>query len=283
MPNDLHDQCILVTRPKPQGEELCARIKELGGKPIYFPTIEIKPIQDKDLFRQYMESLPDYDWLIFISPQAVFHSSAWIHQYWPRLPDKTKLAAIGEGTSRALQAAGFTDITHPLDEWNSEGLLKLLCFKEGVAGKKIMLVTGAGGREVLADTFTSRGAIITHWVVYERVLPVARMTDEDQIDIIVCTSGESLRNLIKLTGQTTQSHPPTPQTQCHPREGGDLFGMNPQLNGNDNPLISIPLVVISQRLVELAHELGFKKVFLSKNASHNAIIETIKGMKHVRK
>jgi uroporphyrinogen-III synthase len=257
--NDLRDLCILVTRPKPQGEELCARIEELGGKPIYLPTLEIVPIQDDELFRQQMKSLSQYDWLIFISPQAVFHSVAWIPQ-----SIGIKFAAIGEGTKNALQAAGFTDITHPLDEWTSEGLLKLPCFNS-VSGKKIMLVKGAGGRELLADTLMARGAIVTEWVVYRRVLPDMTVDPglfyQQKIDIIICTSGESMRNLIKLVLRDVRS---TPQD----KRITDIF--------------EIPLVVISPRLVQLARELGFKKVSLSSNASHNAIIETIKGISNVR-
>lgn len=256
MSDNLHDIRILVTRPKPQGEELCAKIEELGGKPIYFPTIEIKPIHNPDLFHQYIESLAEYEWIIFISPQSVLHSVPWVRQQ----PNKTKLAAIGAGTAHALQTAGFTNITHPTDEWTSEGLLKLPCF-QAVSGKKIMLVRGAGGREFLAETLALRGALVTHWIVYERVLPVSQSTiDERQIDVIVCTSGESLRNLIRILA--TDSH---------------------RLHYDSPVLFTIPLIVISPRLVELAHELGFKKVLLSANASHNAIIETIKGMGYVRK
>ena len=267
MPNDLHDLCILVTRPKPQGEELCMRIAELGGKPIYLPTIEIVPIQEDELFRRHMKSVSQYDWLIFTSPQAVFHSVAWIPQQ-----NKIKLAAIGEGTKNALLAAGFADITYSLDEWTSEGLLKLPVFN-AISGKKIMLVKGAGGREVLRDTLMARGAIVTEWVVYRRILPNITVDPglfhQQKIDIIISTSGESIRNLIKLVSAL-----------YHPREGDDPSQIDSRLRGND--IFEISIVVISSRLVQLARELGFKKVFLSSNASHNAIIETIKGIRNVR-
>lgn len=257
MPSNLHDLHILVTRPKPQGEELCAKIAELGGRPIYFPTIEIKPISNPDWLRQHMSSLAEYDWMIFISPQAVLHTAALIQQYWPTLPKKIALAAMGEGTKNALEAAGFTNIIYPQDEWNSEGLLNLASFKT-ITDKKIMLVRGAGGRELLGDTLLARGALVTHWIAYERILPHNHSKlDIDQIDIMICTSGESLRNLIKLLNNTDETE--------------------------KSVLFTIPLIVISPRLVELAHELGFKKVLMSANASHNALIETIKGIGYVRK
>jgi uroporphyrinogen-III synthase len=73
----------------------------------------------------------------------------------------------------------------------------------------------------------------------------------------VCTSGESLHNLLTIIGASNQAL-----------------------------LFNVPIIVVSQRLVELASELKFKKVFLAANASHNAIIDTlcfIKGNGHVRK
>ncbi len=45
----LKNLTILVTRPKPQGEELCQKIQEKLGQAIYFPTIEIVPLRESSL------------------------------------------------------------------------------------------------------------------------------------------------------------------------------------------------------------------------------------------
>lgn len=248
---DLRGLQVLVTRPKPFGYHLCEAIEACNGKAFYLPTIEIVPIQ----VNHDPEFYSALDWLIFVSPQAVLYGAPLIRNA------KIKLAAIGESTANALRAEGFTDILHPsTDEWTSEGLLKLPDF-QALAGKKIALVKGLGGRELLAETLAARGAKVTEMNVYQRILPSYDKIDQyldlfrqQKIDIIVCTSGESLQNLITIMGVSNQSL-----------------------------LFQVPVIVVSPRLVELAKELGWKKVFLAANASHNAIIDTLKGNSHVRK
>ncbi len=238
---------ILVTRPKPQGEILCEKIRAAGGKTIYFPTIEISPPEDIARFTQQMSALAQYDWLIFISPQAVYASAAAIHS----IPSHVRIAAIGAGTAQALQEMNLPVAIYPKEDWSSEGLLDLAEFK-AIAHKKIALIQGAGGREWLADTLTARGALVTSVIAYRRTLPVVDVSNyvnllmTGKIDIITCTSGETLQNLKILIGHDGWRY-----------------------------LRTVPLLVTSERVAKLANELDFKKIALAKNASHHAIIETL--------
>ena len=45
-------------------------------------------------------------------------------------------------------------------------------------------------------------------------------------------------------------------------------------------LHTIPLVIMSQRILLYAETLGFKNIILAKNASHGAILKVLKGLKH---
>jgi uroporphyrinogen-III synthase len=252
----LNDLNILVTRPEPQGAILCEKIIALGGNALCFPTIQIISPNDPALLRKQITQLSKYDWLIFVSRPAVMYSLPVLHECWPIFPDKVKLAAIGEGTAAALLAAGFQSVTYPLTEWTSEGLLKLEDFQQ-IAGQRIALVSGEGGRETLAETLAARGAVIARWIAYQRILPIYNdiayyidLFRQQKINIIVCASGESLHNLIRIIGTTNQSL-----------------------------LFKIPLVVVSPRLVGLASEIGFKQIFLAANASHAAIIDAFYQIK----
>src|SRR6185295_2482354 len=103
---DLRGLSVLVTRPKPEGEHLSAEIRKCHGKAFYFPTIDIHPI----ILSQ--STLPSYDWIIFTSPQAVYHS---LHQIksWS---SQSKIAAIGGGTrERLLEAQMPVDLCPPSD------------------------------------------------------------------------------------------------------------------------------------------------------------------------
>lgn len=233
---------VLVTRPRPQGEELCAEIRAAGGEAIYFPVIDIKPAKDTVTFEKQISGLNEYDWVIFVSPRAVFHSVVEIKKQWPVLPEKMKIAAIGAMTAEALHEAGLSAAIYPEEEWNSEGLLELPEFKE-VKDKKIAIVCGESGRDLLQNELTARGASVTRIVSYQRALPKREAVKQD-FDIVVCTSVECIDNYKTLFGSTNK-----------------------------------PLVIVSERLKKHAEGVGFKKIFLAKNASTRAIVDELTKLK----
>lgn len=247
--NNLENIGILVTRPEPQGKILCEKIHALGGLTVYLPTIEFGQL---DPPKDALNNLDRYDWIIFISPRAVEYGAHLIQE----LPKKTRLAAPGEGTALALQTALAREVVYPRETWTSEGLLDLPFFKNPDK-QKILLVQGEGGRELLVETLTVRGAIVDQLFVYRRIVPrhtniqdALKILREKKINIIVCTSGESLHNLMTILGAENQSL-----------------------------LVKSFLIVVSPRLVTLAKELHFQQVFLAENASHSAIIDTLRIIK----
>jgi uroporphyrinogen-III synthase len=152
-----HALNVMVTRPLPAGATLCQEIVAAGGHAICFPTIEFGQPFHPELLPQQFAELDQYDWLIFISPQAVYASQAAIHASWPIFPAELKIAAVGKGTAIALQAANLPVAVYPHTEWSSDGLLDLPEF-QALAGKKIALFRGEGGREWLSENLTTRGA-----------------------------------------------------------------------------------------------------------------------------
>lgn len=228
---------VLVTRPKPNGELLCQLIEEQGGKTFYLPTIEI-------ISQKIPLSLHSYDWTIFTSPQAVYHSMGNI------LSPPARIAAIGQGTRDLLQTSGFKVDVYPKKNWNSEGLLALEEFQY-LSKKKIAIVKGERGRELLFEKLTERGAKVTFFNVYKRILPsidcvnYIDLLHQKAIDVVICTSNEGLENL---------------KTLLHPAW--------------DN-LKNLTIVVISERMKLKAIELGFNKILLAKNASHQALLKAL--------
>lgn len=248
---DLHGTRVLVTRPKPMGEVLCHSIDEHGGEAIYFPTIEIGLPPNPTIYRMQLTKLDRFDWLIFLSPQAVYSTSHLIHLDWPNFPANVKIAAVGGGTAKALHDADLRVDVFPKENWSSEGLVNLPEFQE-IKGKKIGLMRGEGGREYLRQSLQLRGAIVSEIMVYRRVKPnidagpYCNMLRSGLIDYVVVTSGEGLHNLIEMCQPVWQY------------------------------LKEIPLIVVSPRLQELARQQQFKTILLAKNPSHNAIIDLFK-------
>lgn len=242
---------VLVTRPDPAGSELCEKLEEAGDAAIHLPTIEIISVNNASTINT-IKQLGEQDWIIFISPQAVYSSVPTIRAHWPNFPPNVQFAAIGEGTAVALKHAGYNIHAYPKTSWNSEGLLELPVF-HAVTGKKITIVKGEGGRTHLAEVLSQRGAQVLPLVAYRRAFPQVNMqpyleqVKEKKIDVIVGASFEAIRNL------------------------KELFGIDGW------PFIrSIPLIVVSERIKILAQHLGFQTIWVAKNASHTAILMCVK-------
>jgi uroporphyrinogen-III synthase len=194
---------IAITRPIDQAKKLAALITEAGGTPILFPLIEITPLADYSQFEAVISDIETYDWAIFISSNAV-------HNGMPRivkngLPANLKFAAIGPVTARELQGFGAKLVLTPKDRFDSESLLALPEMQD-VKNKKIMIIRGVGGRDVLAETLKARGATVTFAECYQRTNPqsnsdfLIKLWMENKLHGIVVTSSEAMRHLLDLAG-----------------------------------------------------------------------------------
>jgi uroporphyrinogen-III synthase len=240
----------MITRPNPAGRALCALIEAEGGEAIHFPTIAFIPA-DQSALQTAVAKLGEQEWLIFISPQAVYASIPAIRRTWPIFPPQVKFAAVGAGTAKALQAAGYVTTTYPDDEWNSEGLLAMPAFKD-VQSKKIAIIRGEGGRELLANTLSERGADITSVVAYKRIVPpidvsvYLELLKQYKVNVIVCGSYESVSNLKTMIG-----------------EAGWPYIKN------------VPLLVMSERVKSLARDLDFQTIWVAPKANNEAIVAAL--------
>ena len=192
---------IAITRPVDQAKRLAKLTEQAGGTPILFPLIEITPLDDYSQFECEIIHISGYDWAIFISSNAVQNGM-------PRLvkagiPNNLQFAAIGPVTAAELQSFGVKTVTTPKDRFDSESLLALPEMHD-VAGKKIMIVRGIGGRDVLAETLQARGATVTFAECYQRINPqtncdlLAQLHAQKKLHGIVVTSSEAMRYLLDL-------------------------------------------------------------------------------------
>ncbi len=201
----LQNRGIAITRPVDQAKKLAALITEAGGTPILFPLIEITELSDYSQFETVIKDIAEYDWAIFISSNAVQNGM-------PRLlklgiPSNLQFAAIGPVTAGELKAFGAEKVLIPKDKFDSESLLALPELNK-VDGKKILLVRGVGGRDVLAETLRQRGAQVTFAECYRRINPqtncdlLTQLYSKNRLHGIVITSSEAMRHLLDLTGDS---------------------------------------------------------------------------------
>lgn len=222
----LHGRRVWVTRPPHQAEGLAAAIEAAGGHALRQPLLTIEPPADPDAARRELAAAGDADVAVFTSANAV--SGAW--ELRPDWSPRGRLAAIGNATAEALRKRTGAPVSMPADA-TSEGLLALAPLRD-VAGRRVAIVGGEGGRRRLDADLRRRGAEVLRAAVYRRervTIPRDRLrTLLEEADAIVVTSGEALDHLTAITP-------------------GEL---RPRLRGSQ-------LVVPSARVLQQALDLGF--------------------------
>lgn len=249
-----HTATVLVTRPAHQAGPFIQKLEEAGFAAIPFPVIDIREISDPDRLQAQLNSLESFNILIFISVNAVEHALQFINP--SKLPDGLQIAAIGKRTAQALTDHGFKVSFQPETGFNSEALLALNAFQSPqIEQQSILIIRGQGGREHLANTLRLRGAQVNYAEVYRRCRPtidpepVLALWAQSGIQIVTVTSNEALKNLYHIVGCEGQVH-----------------------------LCKTPIVVPSQRGVELAQTLGFSSSILQAASATDAdMLDTIEN------
>jgi uroporphyrinogen-III synthase len=241
---------ILVTRPRQQADNLCHLISQQGGEPIKFPLLEVQSVENHEHVSYVLNNLDVFQWVFFISANAVNFALLAINGKIT-VSSNVAIAAIGQATQRALEAAGWHVDLVPESGFNSEALLKMPALQQ-LQGQSCLIVRGSGGREFLAEALRQRGAFVKYLEVYKRVIPnvdcsvVLRYINAGMLDAIIITSGEALINLVAM-----------------------LEADAPQ------KLRATPLIVLSERINNKAHQMGFNQIVVTEESSDVAIIKAI--------
>ncbi len=197
----------MVTRPKGQAEGLAALIRAAGGDPLEIPALEIRDLADLAPFFSVADRLESFDCAIFVSRNAVRRALALIGERrggrpWPA---HLRVATVGSGSREELAACGFARVVAPAGQSDSEALLALPEFSD-IAGQRIAIFRGEGGRKLLGETLAARGALVEHAACYRRTLPaaggalLAAAWEGGKVDAVMVSSGEGLANLLAMLG-----------------------------------------------------------------------------------
>lgn len=257
--DDLAGLHIVVTRPSAQAELWAARLRTMGAETTVASLLEIIPVsQDAQIraIKNCILDLDSYRKAIFVSQNAVEHGFDWIDNYWPQLPIGVDFFAVGETTAKQLQHRGaqVTDLAQSqTGAMTSETLLQSPAL-HSVAGEKIVIFRGVGGRPHIGEVLSTRGAQVDYCELYERVLPVESKQKFAQLLsgnkrhlVLVLHSGEALENLQTIVREL----------------------------GVDQRVITATVYVLvpSQRILELAQAAGFNNVLAAQNATEASMLQ----------
>ena len=229
---------VVLTRPEGENEGLRQRLSAFDV--VVLPLIELLALPLDEATRKTAMDLDLFDEIVFVSKSAVRFSMPYLERYWPQWPLKPRWLAVGSGTAEALEShnitAGFPDLA------GSEGLLRLQALQE-VGGHRVLISRGRGGRELLADELTGRGAVVEYLETYERrsvVQPELRELAAGST--LVVTSSEILQTAVS------------------------------QLRGRQK---TMHVVVPSERIETLARDSGFAQVVNARGASEQALYDAV--------
>lgn len=201
---------VVITRPRAQAEGLAQAVAALGRTPVLLPLLEIAPLADESALRAVLADLDRFALVAFVSPNAIDAALPHLQDRLAAWPRQVALAVLGEGSRAALARHGLTEanatILGPLDPTrsDSENLLQSLDLA-ALKGKRVLIVRGETGRELMAEGFRAAGAEVHVVPAYRRSVPA--LTPELAAtlrDLLLApndwllTSSEALRGLFDL-------------------------------------------------------------------------------------
>ncbi|MCY4342933.1 MAG: uroporphyrinogen-III synthase [Gammaproteobacteria bacterium] len=170
---------IWITRSEPGATTLAESLERAGFKPFKAPVLSIEPVA-------------------FEPPGGRFDAAVFLSAHGVRLAAQTlkgrfrRAFAVGRRTRQVLLESGVEAAAAEVE--SSEGLLADL---PGLAGQRVLLVSGVGGRNVLGAGLERRGVEVERLEVYRRV-PASPLIDCARIDAAVASSGDGFRQAARV-------------------------------------------------------------------------------------
>lgn len=191
---------VLITRPEAAGRELQHHLKKNGIKSLCQPFFDY---QAKDTLEQLtsLQRQLAAPIIIFVSVAAVeFANKLLPITAWA----KQDVIAVGSATQQKLEALNVS--AYVPEQHDSEGLLALPQLNN-INSKDVIIIRGDGGRELIAETLTARGANVHYFESYRRVWRnlsqnLFKTWQQQQINCILVTSNALLEFIVNLISQS---------------------------------------------------------------------------------
>jgi uroporphyrinogen III methyltransferase/synthase len=186
---------ILITRARAQADEFADKVRIAGFQPIYFPVIEIKPVENNIALERALFRLGCYEWIVFTSTNTVdvvlsqFPSVDW---------SDVKIAAVGPKTAEALKSRGIEPDFVP-GEYIAEAILPGL---GDLVGKWVLLPRAEIARKELPEAICQASGV-PHEITVYKTLPAEPDLHglealRSGVDVVTFTSGSTVENFIAI-------------------------------------------------------------------------------------
>lgn len=192
----LGDQTVLIPRGGRFAEDITKRLTVLGARTVVAPIVNFAATDDTAALNLEVERLRagSYDWIVLTSATTV---DVLQHQK-VEIPERTRVAAIGETTAQALSFANIrVDFVPPTDN-SPRGFLHAL--PDGFATSTVLVPHSESSEPTLAAGFDELGVNATFVSAYRTVgVPLSRdvidRVHSGDITAILVSSGSVARQL----------------------------------------------------------------------------------------
>ena len=191
---------ILVTRSQEKSASLTEQLETRGAEVEELPAIELAPVKPSGLFHDAVKAIPSTDWIFFTSPEGLgwFTRMLKPHRKDLRWLSGCHVGAIGPKTAATIEEAGLHVDFMP-KRYSQEGMLAELP-KRMLVGKRALIFSAEGSRELLERGLRERGMHVTKVPIYRTVVPKALMKGISTIfqrpfDAVTVTSASCVEHL----------------------------------------------------------------------------------------
>jgi len=215
---NLKNKRILITRPKERAKEFAELLTAEGAQPIFFPVIQISPLNDTSHIDNTLCNIANYDWLIFTSVHAVEAIFARLHALEIVIPNQLHIAVVGTQTEVSLAKHGIKADFIPT-EYSAESIADGL--GKDISSKRVLLPQSNLSHDTLTKNLHSAGATVDDVIAYHtfraKPEPEAIHSLRSGVDIITFASPSSVSGFVDvLTENNLDIHnlPNNPLIAC---------------------------------------------------------------------
>ena len=209
----LAGQHVLVTRPPGQARRLRVQLEATGATVTTASTIRLAPPADPRTLARAALRLPEYDWVVLTSVNAVDRLAGALHAGDRDMDSRPyRMAAVGPSTADAARRAlGTTECLVPR-VYRGEALADSIVAanrREERSGMRVLLVQAEGARPVLRERLLAAGAEVdvapayaveVNWPIRDALLEFIELGRGDWLTF---TASSAARAFVKLVGPQT--------------------------------------------------------------------------------
>jgi uroporphyrinogen III methyltransferase / synthase len=200
----LFGKTVVVTRARRQASALTRRLMDIGARCLEFPTIEITAPESFEPMDTAIDTISDYEWLVFTSVNGVGYFFDRLHAKGldSRALGHLKTAAIGPATAKRLGEFGLHSDIIP-ETYRAESVVAAFK-KEEMTDQRVLLPRAEQARPVLPVELQKMGARVDEITAYRTRIAqnntgelIAEL-ENGRVDVITFTSSSTVTNFMEL-------------------------------------------------------------------------------------